>query len=327
MGPVTQEHLVASPKRIAFVALLITLLWAFSSLSANLDTTGSQSREIRLEARQRDASGQATESALAIDTHKTAIVVVDMWTSHYCSGATAQFRTLIPRMNQTLDAARILGIPVIFASSGDDLKRWQDKPQRLRIVNLPNHPLPESNGFRKGIAGNGPYATPCMCKVTQLKPATDEPLFQCKRTTFDPNQNPDVVVRDQDYFIAAGHYRPGIKAAINSWGEPAQQELWNFVQEKGITTLIYVGVATNMCVINREFAMIEMRRLGLNTMLVRDLTLAMTYDRYNPISKRLDPNWTPAVGTKYAVQYIEQYIGPSITADQLTSARYISAHN
>lgn len=285
------------------------------------DPAVSPSRDIRVEARQRDSAGRATESALAIDTGKTAVVVVDMWTSHYCSGATAQFRALVPRLNQALDGARKLGIPIVFASSGDDLKRWESQPQRLRVVNLPNHPMPVSNGFRQGIAGNGPYSTPCMCKVTQLKPGTDQPLFECQRMPFNPNQNPDVIVRDEDYIIAAGHYRPGIKAAINSWGEPAQQELWNFVQEKGITTLIYVGVATNMCVINREFGMIEMRRLGLATILVRDLTLAMTYDGYNPVAKKLDPDWTPSVGTEYAVQYIEENFGPSITAEQLTGTR------
>jgi hypothetical protein len=71
--------------------------------------------------------------------------------------------------------------------------------------------------------------------IRKLKPGTDEPLFECRKMASDFRQHPGVVVKSEDLFIAAGHYNPGVKLAIQSWGEPAQQELWNLVRERQIT--------------------------------------------------------------------------------------------
>jgi len=277
-------------------------------------------RRLELTLQRRGPSNAVTSSRLTVDAAQTAVVVVDMWRAHYCPGANAVAKELVPAMNRALDAARRLGIPVVFASAGDDLKRWEGKPQRLRITGLPRHDMPPSNDFLKEQNGYGPYPASCMCKVTALKPGTNEPLLQCKRIPLNHNQSPDVIVGDQDVFIAAGHYRPEVKWALYSWGEAAQQELWNFVQERGITHLLYMGVSANMCVLNREFSMIMMKRLGLESVLVRDLTRAMTFDGYSPITLGLDPAFTPALGTLYAVEYIEREVGPSIVSEQLLRA-------
>jgi nicotinamidase-related amidase len=278
-----------------------------------------QARPLDLQLRHGKGKDKATEST-RLDTRYTAVVVVDMWTTHGCAGATACMRALVPRMNTVLNTVRALGIPVIFAPSGDDLKRWEGKPQRTRIDFLPHHPMSASNGFLAGHGIDGPFTSPCMCKVTEVNPVTGAPVFHCRRLMSDHNQNPELNVSDQDLFLAAGRYRPGVKSAIRSWGEPAQQELWDFVREKGITHLLYLGCATNMCVINREFGMIQMERLGLEPILVRDMTMAMTFDGYNPITKRLDPSFTPEIGTAYAIEYIEENIGPSIESAQLLHA-------
>lgn len=277
-------------------------------------------RRLGLMLQRRGSSNAIARTRLDLDVARMAVVVVDMWTAHGCSGAGAVSNEMIPDLNRGLEAARQLGIPVIFASAGDDLKRWEGKPQRLRITEVPHHEMPPSNGFLKKQVGYGPYPSPCMCKITALKRGTNEPLIQCQRMPQNHNLSPDIVVGDQDLFIAAGQYRPEVKWALYSWGEVAQQELWNFVQEKGITHLLYMGCATNMCVLNREFGMIMMKRLGIESVLVRDLTRAMTSDGYSPITLELDPSFTPAVGTQYAVEYIEREVGPSIDSEQLLQA-------
>ena len=247
-----------------------------------------------------------------------AIVVVDIWTQHYCKGATEWPAKMIPQWNEFLDAARAMGIQVVFASAGDDLKRWEGKPQRTAITSLPQHALPASNGFLPGHGMFGPWPSGCMCPITKLQEGSDQPLIQCRQQKHLPNQDPRIVVREQDVFIAAGHYVPeNLPSAIASWGQPAQQELWNLCQERGITHLLYIGDAANMCVINREFGMIQMRRLGLTCVIVRDLTNAMTYYGYNPETRKLDPSITPVAGTAKAVEYIEAKIGPSIDARQI----------
>jgi hypothetical protein len=46
----------------------------------------------------------------------------------------------------------------------------------------------------------------------------------------------------------------------------------------------------------------------------------MTFNGYNPILRKLDPEFTPAAGTRYAVEYIEANIGPSIPSEDILRA-------
>src|SRR5438067_332092 len=55
-------------------------------------------------------------------------------------------------------------------------------------------------------------------------------------------------------------------------------EVYSILKERGITTLMVMGVHTNMCVLNRSFAIKAMTRRGVRCVLIRDLTDAM----YNP---------------------------------------------
>ena len=45
------------------------------------------------------------------------------------------------------------------------------------------------------------------------------------------------------------------------------QEVWNFLMQKGIKNVIIMGVHTNMCVLNRPFAIKAMVRRGMNVLL------------------------------------------------------------
>ena len=57
----------------------------------------------------RGADGQAIKETTTLQPTRTAIVVVDMWDKHWCVTYTARVANLVPRMNQTLDAARKWG--------------------------------------------------------------------------------------------------------------------------------------------------------------------------------------------------------------------------
>ncbi len=54
-------------------------------------------------------------------------------------------------------------------------------------------------------------------------------------------------------------------------------EAGSFFIKKGIKNVILVGVHTNMCVIVRSFGLRNMVRLGMNVVLMRDMTDTM-YD-------------------------------------------------
>jgi hypothetical protein len=98
------------------------------------------------------------------------------------------------------------------------------------------------------------------------------------------------------------------------------RELLNFCQGKGIDTLIYMGVASNMCVLGRECGMINMKRYGLQVRFVSDLVEAITANGIDPGSRESDPNFTPAKGSAVIQRYIEQYIAPSFESRQLLTA-------
>ena len=71
-----------------------------------------------------------------------------------------------------------------------------------------------------------------------------------------------------------------------------------------------MGVHTNMCVLNRSFAIKQMVRWGVNIALVRDLTDTM----YNPA---MPPYVSHDEGTQLVIGYIEKFWCPSVSSDDL----------
>ena len=71
-----------------------------------------------------------------------------------------------------------------------------------------------------------------------------------------------------------------------------------------------MGVHTNMCVLGRSFAIKAMTRIGIDCVLVRDLTDAM----YNP---RKAPFVNHQAGTELVIEYIEKYWCPTVLSQDL----------
>jgi hypothetical protein len=72
-----------------------------------------------------------------------------------------------------------------------------------------------------------------------------------------------------------------------------------------------MGVHTNICTLNRAFGVREMKRLGFNAVVARDLTDAM----YDPRNR---PFVSHARGTELVVEHIEADWCPSILGEDLT---------
>ena len=87
-------------------------------------------------------------------------------------------------------------------------------------------------------------------------------------------------------------------------------EVYSILQSKGIGAVIVMGVHTNMCVLNRGFAIKQLTKWGVDCLLVRDLTDAM----YNPKQKPFVKHET---GTLLVIQHIEQYWCPTIESKDL----------
>jgi nicotinamidase-related amidase/type 1 glutamine amidotransferase len=248
--------------------------------------------ELNLQRRE-PADGALVREKKRIDPAKTAIVVIDMWDRHWCRTYTARVANMVPRMNRTLDAARKLGIHVVFAPS-DVVEFYKDYPQRKAMLAIGDRPLPPKTTFRPPAQPTGKDC--CECGPTQ----------PCKANSFGhwSRQHPDLRIAEGDLIGDCNNER----------------ELLNFCQDRGIDTLIYMGVASNMCVLNRQFGMSNMKQYGLKLMFVCDLVQAITANGLDPASKTPDWNFTPAKGSAVIQRYLEKHIAPSFESRQLIRA-------
>ena len=71
-----------------------------------------------------------------------------------------------------------------------------------------------------------------------------------------------------------------------------------------------MGVHTNMCILNRTFAIKQMTRWGIPSLLVRDMTDSM----YDPRDR---PFVSHDQGTGLVIGYIEENWAPSVSSKDL----------
>jgi hypothetical protein len=84
------------------------------------------------------------------------------------------------------------------------------------------------------------------------------------------------------------------------------QEFFNVLEERGITDVLVMGVATNVCVLSRPYGIRQLVYWGKRPVLCRDLTDAFHRD---PRGYR----W----GTEQVVAHVERCWCPTVTSDQL----------
>ena len=181
----------------------------------------------------------------SLPVEKTAVLICDMWDRHWCRGATERVSGLVTRMAPFVEAARKRGIQIIHAPS-ETMPFYQDAPQRKRMLEIfkVDPPIP----------------------LTRLDP----PL---------PIDDKSGGCDTQDQFYKAWtREHPGLRIDRSDVISDSGPEIYSFLRQRDIGTLLVMGVHTNMCVLNRPFAIKRMTALGIRCILVRDLTDAM----YNP---------------------------------------------
>jgi nicotinamidase-related amidase len=244
------------------------------------------SGEFVLRARSRKEAGagrwEASEATLRWEGAKTAVIVCDMWDDHNCKSAARRVAEMVPRFNEFLRAARAKGA-TIFHCPSDVVKFYDGTPQRERI---------------KAAARVEP--------PTPIKPrpydATCEGAFPFDNAQWGCDDQPQCPIQTP-YPWTRQH--KGIEIAEADLVTDNGQEVWNWCQPRGIVNVIVTGVHTNYCVVGRSFGIRQMKMLGRNVVLVRDLTDSL----YNP---RNAPHVTHARGTELVVEHVEKYWCPSV---------------
>jgi nicotinamidase-related amidase len=211
---------------------------------------------------------------------KTAIVICDMWDKHWCQGATGRVNGLVAKMEPFLEAARRQGIQIIHAPS-ETMAFYVNAPERkfMLAISRVDPPAPLS------------LPDPPL-PIDDKGGGCDTPDHFYKAWT---RENPGLTVEATDVISDDG------------------AEIYSFLRQRDIHTLLFMGVHANMCILNRSFAIKRMTALGMQCILVRDLTDAM----YSPADW---PHVSHAAGTELVIEYIEKYWAPSTTSAELLKA-------
>ena len=210
---------------------------------------------------------------------KLAIIICDMWDNHWSRGAVEREAALIPHMNTVLAAARTKGATIIHAPS-ETMAFYADHPARQRILAFPAITPPSDRE----------HPTPPL-PVDASDQGSDTGETQTYKAW--SRQHPAVVIdADRDLISDKG------------------AEIYSYLQANAIEQVLIMGVHTNMCVLNRSFAIKQMVKWGVNIALVRDLTDTM----YNPA---MSPYVSHDEGTRLVVEYIEKFWCPSLLSADL----------
>ncbi|PYL01487.1 MAG: isochorismatase [Verrucomicrobia bacterium] len=211
---------------------------------------------------------------------EVAIIICDMWDKHWCDGATERCGALANKMAPVIRAGRAKGIQIIHAPS-ETMNFYKDTPQRRRVMLAP------PGEFPKPLEVSEP-----PLPIDDSDGGCDTPQKPWYRAWTRENAKLDIGEFD----------------GISDNGE----EVYRFLRQLGVKYLIVMGVHTNMCVLNRSFAIRQMTRWGIHCMLARDLTDTM----YNPA---LRPFVRHDQGTELVVEHIEKYWCPSLLSGDLVA--------
>jgi nicotinamidase-related amidase len=230
------------------------------------------------------ATGEWKETNLQADlkARETAILICDMWDNHWCTGAAKRVDVLAKKMEPVINAARAGGI-VIIHSPSDTMEFYKDYPQRKRMMEIAKVDTP----------------TPLPILTPPLPVDTKD--GGCDTTPPDKfylawkHENSAITIHDSDFISENGN------------------EVYSLLRQRGIKNLLVVGVHTNMCVLERSFAIQQMTKWGIRCVLVRDLTDSM----YNP---KESPQVTHDQGTELVIEYIEQNLCPTVLSRDLVNA-------
>jgi nicotinamidase-related amidase len=234
------------------------------------------------------------EKPVAWAPEKTAIIVCDMWDDHWCKSAARRVAEMAGPLNEVLRGARARGVLVIHAPS-TVTSYYNDTPQRRRAREAPASatPVPLATAQRWGTA----WCWPDGSREAVL-PIDDSDMgcdcdVKCTIRDAWTRQIAKIEIAGPD--------------AITDDG----QEVWNLLASRGIDNVILCGVHLNMCVLGRPFGIRQMRRLGKNVALMRDMTDTM-YNHERP------PGVDHFAGTDLVVEHVERYWCPSFTSTDIT---------
>jgi nicotinamidase-related amidase len=245
--------------------------------------------ELTLRSRVENVKGSGDWQAVPVtrefDPSKTALVICDMWDHHWCASAEDRVAALAQKMEPVLQLARKRGVLIIHAPS-ETMAFYSHNPARIKMLKLPAVEPPVPLALSEPPLPIDDSDGGCDGQTNKLAPNT--PVWWTR-------ENAALSIGSDDLISDNG------------------LEIYSALRSHRIETLLFVGVHTNMCILNRTFGIRQMTRWGVSCVLIRDLTDAM----YNPARA---PYVSHGQGTELVIEHIEKYWAPTLTSDDLVRA-------
>ena len=111
----------------------------------------------------------------------------------------------------------------------------------------------------------------------------------CEMKNVWTRQNKDLIIADNNVIVEGDN----------------RDEINNLCKSRGLTHLLYIGAAGNMCLTwTRETSIINMANRGVKPIILEDLIISVSGLGYNPDTKQADPSFTPETGDKMILYYL-----------------------
>jgi nicotinamidase-related amidase len=220
-----------------------------------------------------------TEKPRTLDPRHTAVIICDMWDDHWCRSAAKRCDVLAKKAAPVVEALRQSGATIIHCPS-DCMAYYKEHPARKRAQAVKPTAPPKPKNLPNPPLPIDDSDGGCDDGPTPFRKAWTKEHAALR---IDP---------DRDFVTDKG------------------SEVYSILADRGIKTVLVMGVHTNMCVLNRTFAIKQLCRWGVDCLLVRDLTDAM----YNP---KMRPFVSHDAGTSLVIAYIERNWCPSIASTEL----------
>jgi nicotinamidase-related amidase len=210
---------------------------------------------------------------MPLPVKQTAFVLVDVWNVHFIESWIERAKDItINKVIPALNAAREAGLTIVHAPCPEVARQYRQLEQHTPPTpsSPPDWPPPEFRS-RSGqyAVYRGPRSQPPGIGIHWDKLASKLAM------------SPALEVRDDDFVVATG------------------QQLHDLLKERQMLHLIYVGFATNWCVLGRDYGVRAMARRGYNIILLREATTGVEFP------DTLDNLFT----TEVAIREVEQQYG------------------
>jgi len=214
-----------------------------------------------------EANFHSAEKTISLPMTETGFVLVDMWDASglpeeihpggtsFCERAA---RITEEAIKPSLEAARALGLTVIHAPTVNVSEKYPQHYRRALELEVDQPPAP--------IQRDWPPA--------QVQAAWNQEMWEARYADYSDEEQR--IMRDETRIIKQAEPVDG------EWLIGTGEHMHAICRLEGLLNLIYVGFATNMCLLFKPGALWEMSRAGYRCVVLRDCTTgvenAETYD-------------------------------------------------